>query len=84
MSNVPRAAEQFGHRVSEGIEQGINSVKRATVGGSKPADKTQETAHHAENRIKETGKEILDGISGGPTNEDTVARTDTTFRKSQA
>jgi len=65
MSNVVRAAEQLGHRVGEGVEKGFNDVKRATVGGNKPADKAQEGTHQAENRLKETGNEILDGIKTG-------------------
>jgi len=68
MSNVVRAAEQLGHRVSEGVESGFNTVKRATVGGSATGDKTQETVHQGENRLKETGNEIVDSIKGATSN----------------
>jgi len=73
MSNVVRAAEQLGHRVSEGVEKGINNVKRATVGGNKPADKLSEGTHQTENRLKETGNEVLDGIKAGSTTDATNA-----------
>jgi len=79
MSNVVRATEQLGHRVGESVESGMNTVKRATVGGNEPADKTSEGAHQAQNRLKETGNEILDGIkSATTTNPRTTNATTTT------
>jgi len=58
-----RSAQEGLHRMGESVEQGFNSVKRATVGGSETGDKISETAHQGQNRLGETGNRVSDKVN---------------------
>jgi len=66
-NDATRDAQESGHRVGETIEHGVNTVKRAIVGGSETGDAASETGHKAQNRVSEGVNRIGDKISGAAT-----------------
>jgi len=66
MSGVVRSAQEGAHRAGEAVQSGLNSIKRATVGGSTTGDKVSEGASHVENRASEVGNRASDSVKGNP------------------
>jgi len=67
-NDAKRDTQEGGHRMGESIEHGLNSIKRAVVGGSETGDKASETTHKAENRVSEGANRVGDKISEVATN----------------
>jgi len=66
-NDAKRDAQESGHRIGESVEHGVNTVKRAVVGGSETGDKASETGHKASNKISEGANRIGDKLSGAAT-----------------
>ncbi len=66
-NDAKRDAQESTNRVSESLEHGVNSVKRAFVGGTGASDTASETAHHAQNRVGEVANRVGDKLSGAAT-----------------
>ncbi len=58
-----RDAEETGNRFSESVERGMNTVKRAVVGGNPAADHAGESIHSAQNRVSEVKNRVNDVVA---------------------